>query len=36
LVALDVHRNSITVAAVDAQQAIVLRPQRVGVTEFEG
>lgn len=31
---LDVHRQSITVAGVDKEQQIVLRPRRVSLGEF--
>lgn len=33
-VALDVHRHSVTVAAVDAHQAVVLKPRRVAMPDF--
>src|SRR4051794_36877953 len=33
-VALDVHRHSITVAAVDARQAVVLKPRRLAMPDF--
>ena len=33
-VALDVHRHSITVAAVDARQAVVLKPRRLALPDF--
>lgn len=36
-IALDVHRPSVTVAAVDAQPTVVLRPRRIamdGVTRW--
>ncbi len=34
-VALDVARNSVMVAAVDARQQVVLKPRRVAVDELE-
>jgi transposase len=33
-VALDVHRHSVTVAAVDARQAVVLKPRRLAMADF--
>jgi transposase len=33
-VALDVHRHSITVAAVDARQTVVLKPRRLALPDF--
>ncbi len=33
-VALDVHRQSVTVAAVDAHQIVVLKPRRVAMADF--
>ena len=34
-VGLDVHKRQVTVAAVDSQQRVILRPQKVAVEHFE-
>jgi hypothetical protein len=34
-IGLDVHKRSVTVAAVDAQQTVVLRPRRFSLATFE-